>query len=359
MRTLLALTLYTLRAVGQATQGPVVNTTSGRFIGVENDGGVHAVTSRGACRVNVSISHVVQGHRMSSIGVAIRCFSGTYHDIQRFGEAPVGDLRWSTPQASFSNQTQNATFFAPSCIQQFAFATQEFITDLFNNPPVPESEDCLFLNVWAPTTYSGNTLKPVVVWVYGGSLAFGTSSFPLYDGTSFAKNQDIVVVSFNYRTNIFGFPQSPDLALLNLGFLDQELAFQWVQENIKQFGGDKERVTIMGESAGAESVSLAIARHTPTDAPFRAGIMFSGASVSSTPRYNFSAFNNFASAAGCTQATGSPARLQCLKAIPTGSIRNFTNGPTSGSFGAIVDNVTMTTLCKVFEPTRRHARLSS
>jgi len=75
----------------------------------------------------------------------------------------------------------------------------------------------------------------------------GTASFPTYDGTSFAKNQDIVFVSFNYRTNVFGFPTASDLPASsnNLGFLDQELALAWVQDNIAQFGGDKSKVTLM------------------------------------------------------------------------------------------------------------------
>ncbi|KAI0029133.1 Carboxylesterase, partial [Vararia minispora EC-137] len=110
---------------------------------------------------------------------------------------------------------------------------------------------------------------------------FGSGSLPLYDGTSMAKNQDVVVVTFNYRTNVFGFPSSPDLPLTrgNIGYLDQELALKWVQDNIAAFGGDPKKVAIMGESAGAGSVSDAIVRHTPAGAPFCAGIMLSGASV--------------------------------------------------------------------------------
>ncbi|KAJ6476182.1 Carboxylesterase, partial [Mycena sanguinolenta] len=113
------------------------------------------------------------------------------------------------------------------------------------------------------------------------SLSFGTASLPTYDGTSFAANQDIILVSFNYRTNVFGFPGSPDLPLAgnNLGFLDQELALLWVQDNIAKFNGDPDQVTIMGQSAGAQSVSYAISRHSPGNAPFRAGIMLSGAQV--------------------------------------------------------------------------------
>jgi len=84
---------------------------------------------------------------------------------------------------------------------------------------------------------------------------FGTASLPMYDGTSFANNQDIVLVSFNYRTNVFGFPMAPDLSasLQNLGFLDQELALAWVQDNIAQFGGDKSKVTIMVCSLSRET----------------------------------------------------------------------------------------------------------
>ncbi|KAI0275869.1 Carboxylesterase, partial [Russula aff. rugulosa BPL654] len=111
---------------------------------------------------------------------------------------------------------------------------------------------------------------------------FGTASLPVYDGTSFAKNQDVIFVSFNYRTNVFGFPTAQEISAPNnnLGLLDQELALTWVQDNIAQFGGDKTMVTIMGHSAGGWSVSLAITRRKSGVAPpFRAGIMLSGAIV--------------------------------------------------------------------------------
>ncbi|KAJ6476185.1 para-nitrobenzyl esterase, partial [Mycena sanguinolenta] len=206
--------------------------------------------------------------------------------------------------------------------------------------PPPENEDCLFLNVWAPS--SSKQKLPVLVWIYGGGLSFGTASLPTYDGTLLAANQDIILVSFNYRTNVFGFPGSPDLPLVgnNLGFLDQELALLWVRDNIAKFNGDPDQVTIMGQSAGAQSVSYAISRHSPGNAPFRAGIMLSGAQVSTSPIPSFMSFNNFSAAVGCTQAPG-PARLACLKQVPASTIRSFTNGPTSGSFAPVVDDVTV------------------
>jgi carboxylesterase type B len=114
----------------------------------------------------------------------------------RFAEAPTGSLRWEPPVPFVSDATQEAKVLSPACVQQFAFATANLTEFLFNNPQDPpvENEDCLFLNVWAPSPAS-STLKPVVFWIYGGSLAFGTASIPAYDGTSIALNQDIVVVT--------------------------------------------------------------------------------------------------------------------------------------------------------------------
>ncbi|KAF7348511.1 Carboxylic ester hydrolase [Mycena venus] len=260
----------------------------------------------------------------------------------RFGHPASGELRWEPPVPFTSTTLQNATQLGPACVQQFPFgppsgALAEF---LFNNPADPprESEDCLFLNVWAPVSARKQS---VLVWIYGGSLAFGTGSLPLYDGVSLALNQDIVVVTFNYRTNVFGFPRSPELPLSgnNLGFLDQELALKWVQDNIAQFGGDPRQVTIMGQSAGAESVGTALTRHTPADAPFRAGILLSGAQPSTSPVPSFDAFNLFAAAMGCSQDPG-PARLSCLRQVPASTIRNFTNSQFSLTYGPLVDNTT-------------------
>ncbi|KAJ6511996.1 Carboxylesterase [Mycena vitilis] len=260
----------------------------------------------------------------------------------RFGKPPTGSLRWEPPSPFTSTAPQNATSLSPSCVQQFPFAVATINQELFNTPPPPEDEDCLFLNVWAPAL--SNQSLPVIIWIYGGALAFGTASISEYDGASLASNQSVVVVSFNYRTNVFGFPESPDLPLAgnNLGFLDQELAFQWVQQNIAQFGGDPTRVTIMGQSAGAASVAAAYVRHAPATAPFRAAIMLSGAVESVSPTPSFASFNAMASGVGCTQAPGAM-RLACLKNVSASAIRNFTNSASSGVWGSLVDNVTVFT----------------
>ncbi|TDL20063.1 alpha/beta-hydrolase [Rickenella mellea] len=266
----------------------------------------------------------------------VRSFKGI-----RYGVSPTGELRWEPPVPFFSARRQNATTLGPSCVQQFAFAVAAIEQALFNNPggpPPPESEDCLFLNVWAPG--SGGK-KPVVVWIHGGSLAFGTASLPAYDGTSIATNQDVIIVTINYRTNVFGFPGSPDLPIKgnNLGFLDQELALKWVQLNIANFGGDPKKVTIMGQSAGSSSVSAAVVRSV-SNPPFRAAIMLSGALTSRSPAPSFTSFNALATGVNCTQAPG-PKRLQCLKNVPTAAIKAYIDGPTSGSFSTVVDNSTI------------------
>ncbi|KAF7340062.1 Carboxylic ester hydrolase [Mycena venus] len=130
------------------------------------------------------------------------------------------------PVPFISTSPQSATSLGPSCLQQFPFADAALFEALFNNGvngPPAENEDCLFLNVWAPAAASATNRVPVLVWIYGGALSFGTASLPAYDGTSIAANQGIILVTFNYRTNVFGFPGSPDLPLPgnNLGFLDQ------------------------------------------------------------------------------------------------------------------------------------------
>ncbi|KAH9994628.1 Carboxylesterase [Russula vinacea] len=282
----------------------IVDTTSGRLLGTQIDG--------------------------------VASFKGI-----RFAHPPVGHLRWEPPVPFISSEIHNATSLGPACVQQVLYGEQDFMEKLYGASP-PENEDCLFLNVWAPTPISG-PLKAVILWIHGGALDSGSASLAEYDGTSFAKNQDIVFVSFNYRLNVFGFPTSQDLSVKrnNFGFLDQELALAWVQDNIAQFGGDKAKVTIMGHSAGSFSVSLAITRRNSTVAPpFRAAMLLSGFAVSTSPTPDFSKFDAFATAMNCNQTAG-PRRLHCLRTVPACTIRNYTNGPhSSGRFNYMVDDLT-------------------
>jgi len=193
--------------------------------------------------------------------------------------------RFSPPQPADPWTTLTAQAFRPACMQQFSSqgGSPALQKQYFGNPtgPLPEeSEDCLYLNVFTPPGVSSTSKKAVMFWLFPGNLQFGTASLPIYDGSSLALTQDVVVVTINYRTNIFGFSNSPDIPAgsQNSGFLDQRFALQWVQNNIASFGGDPSRVTIFGDSAGGESVKQLLAS-PPSPLPFSAAIMQSQQSL--------------------------------------------------------------------------------
>jgi len=123
----------------------------------------------------------------------------------------------------------------------------------------------------------------------------------------------------------------------NLGLLDQELALKWVRSNIHAFGGDPNRISLMGQSAGASSVTWFLQRHT-TNPPFRSAILLSSAFLAEvTPITNEQAWSAFATAVGCTEPTGEK-RLRCLKQVPGSIIRDFFNGPTAPqAIAALID----------------------
>ncbi|KIJ50898.1 hypothetical protein M422DRAFT_158875, partial [Sphaerobolus stellatus SS14] len=190
---------------------------------------------------------------------------------------------------------------------------------------VPESEACLSLNIWAPSTNRKQSTA-VMIWIYGGAFTFGTSNTPFYDGTSLiGNNNDVTLVTINYRTNIFGFPGAPQLAgtsqSQNFGALDVDAAIQWVFDNIANFGGDPERITIFGQSAGSGLVATYTFSH-PTDTRVKGGIQESGSLAGLTPELtafggplNTSVWNTVAGAVGCGQ-TANAAQLACMKTIP-------------------------------------------
>lgn len=130
-----------------------------------------------------------------------------------FGAPPV---RFSAPKPAepWSPETYDATEYKPACVQKFNYpeAARNRSVKIVNTPgpPAGEDEDCLNLNVYAPASKE-NGHKAVLFWLFGGAYHYGTGSLPMYDGSKFAADQDIVVVTSNYRTNIFGFPGSPGL----------------------------------------------------------------------------------------------------------------------------------------------------
>jgi para-nitrobenzyl esterase len=178
-----------------------------------------------------------------------------------YAQAPVESLRFRPPQplAEFS-EPYPALKFSPA-------APQIPSGGMTDSAPVRWSEDCLYLNISAPLAVMENGDpggRAVMVWIHGGGYTSGQGAIPWYNGNRFAKNNDIVVVSINYRLGALGFVDlthlGEEFATSNInGTLDQIAALQWVQDNIAAFGGDPSRVTIAGESAGGFSVATLMA----------------------------------------------------------------------------------------------------
>jgi para-nitrobenzyl esterase len=220
---------------------------------------------------------VVSGVGKQKSGV--RAFKGI-----PYAAPPVGVLRWKPPAPAKNwPGVREAVKFGPRCMQQPVFSDMVFRSDGM-------SEDCLYLNVWTPAAKKNEKL-PVLVYFYGGGFIAGDGSEPRYDGESMAA-KGIVTVTLNYRLGVFGFfahpeltGESPSKASGNYGLLDQAAALRWVRENIAAFGGDPQKITIAGESAGSFSVSAQMASALSKDL-LRGAIGESGSVLSppSSPR---------------------------------------------------------------------------
>ena len=168
-----------------------------------------------------------------------------------FAQPPVGKLRWQAPQ---SLKPSNKTFDA----KKFGFTACQDIDKNEGASGNPQSEDCLTLNIF--TRGNGKNL-PVMVFIHGGGFQNGGPADPLYNGSNFAAAHDVVIVTINYRLNVFGFVNfgAIDSSFEDSGYLgikDQVAALQWIKENIATFGGNPDNITIFGESAGSVSVML-------------------------------------------------------------------------------------------------------
>ena len=227
-----------------------------------------------------------------------------------YAAPPVGPLRWQPPQPAASWQgVREATRFAPHCAQPAsAFGVAS------------TSEDCLYLNVFTPAEIGrdGHAL-PVVVWIHGGAFNWGESDD--YDPTALVR-QGVIVVTVNYRLGALGFLATPAIAQSqggtagDYGLMDQQAALRWVQANITGFGGDRDNVTVDGESSGGLSV-LAQLASPGSRGLFSRAIAESGA-YDLTPQSLTAAESSgetFATSAGCADQT-----LACLDALPVSTI---------------------------------------
>jgi para-nitrobenzyl esterase len=175
-----------------------------------------------------------------------------------FAAPPVGDLRWKAPEpAAKWKGVRDATKFGGHCFQGHIYNDMTF-------PDAGESEDCLYLNVYAPADAKSKSKLPVMFWIHGGGYSGGSASEPRHNG-DFLPTKGVVLVTINYRLAVFGFLATEDLgkeangAAGNYGLMDMVAALQWVKANIRKFGGDPDNVTIFGESAGSFAVSTLMA----------------------------------------------------------------------------------------------------
>lgn len=191
-----------------------------------------------------------------------------------YARPPVGELRFRPPEEPESwSGTREALAFGPTSLQPAVPMS------FMGSGPKSEDESCLWLNVWAPALDGAK--RAVMVWIHGGAFVIGAGSDPLYSGAELARAGDVVVVTINYRLGVLGYLAHPDLrdpatgACGNWGLLDQIAAIRWVKEHAESFGGDPDRITIFGESAGSMSTGDLLA--TPlTDGLFARAIQQSG-----------------------------------------------------------------------------------
>ena len=197
-----------------------------------------------------------------------------------YAAPPVGPLRWQPPQpAPHWSGMREATRLSHNCMQVHVW-------DDIDPFPAGVSEDCLYLNVWTTKVGSSGPKRPVMVWIHGGGYFAGFGGEERHNGARLAE-KGAVVVTFNYRLGPFGFlahpgltAESPHHGSGNYGLLDQIAALQWVQRNIRQFGGDPRRVTIFGESVGGVSVGVLMASPLAKRL-FQRGILESGTGIGS------------------------------------------------------------------------------
>ena len=198
--------------------------------------------------------------------LAVKCINGTfvgrkteniiaYKGIPFTGKPPVGELRWKAPVDVIPDEGVYEAYYN-------AKSSHQVVSETENASLYYQSEDCLYLDIWKADDAAEK--KPVIVWIHGGGFELGGTVEPISECHNFVKeNPDVIMVSITYRLGVFGFfhlshlPDGGDYPdAQNLGLMDQVMALKWIHENIAAFGGDPDNVTIMGESAGAASVTL-------------------------------------------------------------------------------------------------------
>lgn len=182
-----------------------------------------------------------------------------------YAQPPVGELRFRRPQEHEPwDGVRDCTRFGAACPQADLRGMDLYGKEFYDGTEYNCNEDCLFLNIWTPSDCDENSSLPVMLWIHGGAFMHGHGGEKEFDGEGFAQ-KGVILVTINYRVNVFGFFAHPDLDSENeqkisgnYGIYDQLFALKWVNENISAFGGNPDKVTVFGQSAGCMSVQTII-----------------------------------------------------------------------------------------------------
>jgi len=233
-----------------------------------------------------------------------------------YAAPPVGDLRWKKTQPPLPRSAVlEATQVGMSCPQK------EEITS--GGKSIGFSEDCLFLNIWSPKNQDNGKLSPVMVYFHGGGFQQGSGGYTMYDGKYLAGQKDVVLVTVNYRIGALGFlalpelrQEDPDGSTGNYGILDQIQALKWLKANIKNFGGDPNRIMIFGQSAGGMSVCVLMVSPLSEGLFERAVSMSGPCELFFTMEEGFEQGKEFAERVGCS----GDRVLDCLRSKPADAL---------------------------------------
>ncbi|KAF2669097.1 alpha/beta-hydrolase [Microthyrium microscopicum] len=289
---------------------------------------------------------VVSAQSAWKIGQGVKTTSGTIHgkasswkpDVSEylgvpFARPPVGALRWQMPlPLDQPNAVVNATQYSNSCAESASRPSRKDPKSPQNvgASEGPQSEDCLYLNIWTkPQT--GDKKKAVLAWIFGGGFVVGSANNSPYVGAQLADEQDVILVSINYRLGVLGFP-GVALPEKNPGLLDQRKAIEWIRDNIEGFGGDPKRITVFGQSAGGASADFMAYAYTE-DPIVNAFIPQSGTAsmaenVARKPEVALNHWSQLSTKLGCGNVTAATvsSNLVCLQEKSVDQVLDATEG---------------------------------
>ncbi|KAJ2902886.1 Para-nitrobenzyl esterase [Zalerion maritima] len=267
-----------------------------------------------------------------------------------YAQPPVGDLRFAPPEdiSSTASEAYEAAEYGYDCplsasgavdYPGFTPQAQRIISYFASQIDREQSEDCLTLNVWTKSAKGyKHREKPILVFFYGGRFTIGNTATPFYNGKHFADHEDIVVVTVNYRINVFGFPGAPSLAAQNLGLRDQRKAVEWIRENAAGFGGDPDKIVISGQSSGGVAVDYWTYAYQE-DPIIHGLIAHSGNAFSFPVNADEVRVANWEEIVGTCNCTGAADAVACMRDVHWEDLKEAAAGVSSSSSSSVLRSV--------------------